>query len=260
MFDRNEKAEELTKMIENGQFSQAIELVRSVKQYQDGELFVFVVLKAKDPTASEKLVEAVLEAFLATRENRYEKHGYWVHSLSHFTKHLWERRMVAWIKRFNDVAFKGANELHDPNCCDRLVGEFASHANWDDDPVAFGLTSDSLRWMKPNEYNEYSRARIESGKFASEEAFLRWKVRQPRTQFSFDFDAQMDLVNIAGIRQIIGRLQELGADVSEFSDLMESLLTTQLAKLETELPTAREDWRVERIKKGIEKTRAALAR
>jgi hypothetical protein len=252
----SERNDQLKGLIQNGQIDRAIEMVRSTDDYHEGESFVFTVLREEKSTP--ELVEAVLEAFLGTRENRYQWHGYWVHSLSHFTKILWERRMDGWIKKFNEVSFKGANELRDSNCSDRLVGDFSSYAKFDDDPADFALTPENLRWMNW-EYAAYSKARIEAGRFESEEAFLRWKLHRPETHTAFDYDAQTDLVNIKGIRSLVQKLQELGADASEFNGLERDLLTKQLSKLEAELPAATQDWQRERLEKGIQKTRAALA-
>ena len=61
--------EELKKLIQNGQFEQAIELVGTAKDYHEGEDFVFTVLNAD--TSPPELVEAVLQAFLETRVNSH---------------------------------------------------------------------------------------------------------------------------------------------------------------------------------------------
>ena len=253
----SDRSNQLKDLIQNGQINRAIEMVRSAEDYHEGERFVFTVLREEKSTP--ELVEVVLEAFLGTRENRYQQHGYWVHSLSHFTEILWERRMDGWIKKFNEVSFKGANELRDSNCSSRLVSDFSSYAKFDDDPADFHLTPENLRWMDW-EYAAYSKARIEAGRFASEEAFLRWKLHQPETHTAFDYDAQTNLVNLDGIRAIVQRLQELGADTSEFNGLERDLLTKQLSELEGKLPAATQDWQRERLEKGIQKTRAALAK
>lgn len=254
----SERNDQLKGLIQNGQIDRAIEMVRGTNGYHEGESFVFTVLREKKSTP--ELVEAVLEAFLGTRENRYKQHGYWVHSLSHFTEILWERRMDGWIKKFNEVSFKGANELRDSNCSDRLVDDFGSYAKFDDDPADFALTPENLRWKEWNpEYDGYTKARIEAGRFESEGAFLRWKLHRPETHTAFDDDAQADLVNLDGIRTIVQRLQSLGADTSEFNGLERDLLTKQLSELEAKLPAATQDWERERLEKGIQKTRAALA-
>lgn len=252
----SERNEQLKGLIQNGQIDRAMDMVRNVKDYHEGEAFVFAVLGEEKSTS--ELVGAVLEAFLGTRENRYQQHGYWVHSLSHFTEILWERRMDGWIKKFNEVSFKGANELRDSNCSDRLVGDFGSNAKFDDDPVDFALTPENLRCWMDWEYAAYSKARIEAGRFESEEAFLHWKLHRPETHTAFDYDAQTDLVNIEGIRSLIQKLHELGADTSEFNGLERNLLTQQLSELEVKLSAATQDWQRERLEKGIQKTRAAL--
>lgn len=253
MSDRNDQ---LKSLIQNGQMDQAIVMIQSVSGYHEGERFVFTVLGEEKSTP--ELVEAVLEAFLSTRENRNREHGGWVHSLSHFTAILWERRMDGWIKKFNEASFKGANELRDPICSDRLVGNFGTYARYDDDPADFGLTLDNLSWMNWK-YDQYSKARIEAGRFESQEAFLRWKLRRPETQTAFNFEAQTDLVNIKGIRSIIQELQELGADTSEFDGLERDLLATRLSELEAGLEVATKDWQRERLEKSIQMTREALA-
>lgn len=114
------KNDSLKGMIQQGLIDQAIVLVLNVQDHLEGEKFIYTVLS--DDKSTPALIEAVLKAFLNIRQNRTGEHHPWVHSLSHFTKILWERRMDTWIKKFNDAAFKGANELSDPNCCDRLVG------------------------------------------------------------------------------------------------------------------------------------------
>jgi hypothetical protein len=251
-----ERKEQLRGLIQNGQIDRAIEMVRSVTDYHEGETFVFAVLREEKSTP--ELVEAVLEAFLGTRETRYAQHGYWVHSLSHFADELWKRRMDAWIKKFNEVAFKGANELRDTNCSDRLVNDFGSYAKFDDDPADFALTPENLRWMDWK-YSEYAKARIEAGRFESEEAFLRWELRQPRNHFTFDYEAQCEIVCSKRIQHIVQKLQELGADVSEFSSLEKDLHAKHLVALEAKLSAATQDWERERLEKGIRKTREALA-
>jgi len=166
---------QLDTLIQNGQINLAIEVVRGANNYNEGEAFVFTVLRDKKSTP--EIVEAALEAFLGTRRNSYKQHGYWVHSLSHFTEILWERRMDSWIKKFNEVSFKGANELGDSNCSDRLVDDFGKYAKFDDDPADFHLIPENLLWMDWK-YSPYSKARIEAGRFESEENFLRWKLHE----------------------------------------------------------------------------------
>lgn len=224
----SDRVGQLMTLIHDKQTDRAIEMVRMAKDHEEGEAFVFTVLREEDP--SQELVAAVFVAFLGTRQNRRPKHGVWVHSLSHFMKVLWGLRMHSWtdywIKRFNEVAFRGANELHDPDCSDRLVSDFCSFAKFDDDPADFHLTPENLRWMDL-ENDAYTRARIEAGRFESEEAFLRWKLRRPEMYTAFDYDAQTNLIDIERIRSIIQQLQELGADTSEFNGFERDLLTKQ---------------------------------
>ncbi len=251
----SERNNQLKALVGNGQIEEAIEMVRSANDYHEGEAFVFTVLREEKSTP--ELVDAVLEAFLGTRENRYRQHGGWVHSLSHFTDILWERRMDGWIKKFNEVSFKGANELGDSNCSDRLVTDFSTCAKFNDNPADFAITPENLCWMDW-EYSMYSKARIEASPFASEEDFLRWKIRRPEKHLAFDYETQVDLVNLKEIREMIQQLRELGADTSEFDNLERDLLTKRLREMETELSSATKDFQRERLEKGIQKTRKAL--
>ncbi len=250
--------EVLANLIKEGQEEEALEMIAEVENYHEGEEFVFAVLR--EDASSEKIVEAVLQAFLDTRSNYYRSHGYWVHSLSHFTKYLWERRMDDWVKKFNEVSFRGANELQDSNCSDRLVDDFVSYANWDDDPADFHLTFDNLEWMEWSEdYYAYTRARIASAPFETEEAFLRWWLRRPEEKTTFDFDAQQNLVDVSEIKAKIERLQALNEDVSEFDGLIQGLLTKQLQEAEAKLADAKADYERERAEAAVKKTREQLA-
>lgn len=253
----SKRSDQLDTLIQNEQIDYANELVQDAEDYKESEEFVFTVLGNEKSTP--ELVEATLKAFLDTRENCSPQHGYWVHSLSHFTRILWERRMDRWIKKFNEVSFKGANELGDSNCSDRLVSDFGKYAKFNDDPAEFALTPENLCWMNWKKYQKYEKARIEAGRFESEEALIRWELKQSRTYTVFDDDAHIDLVNIKGIRSRIQKLRDFGADISEFTSLERDLLTKRLNELKTELSKEPGDYMRECLEKGIRKTREALA-
>ncbi len=174
----SERNDQLKGLIQTGQIDRAIDMVRNTTNYHEGEGFVFTVLY--EEKSEPELVEAALEAFLKCRENCYGQHGYWVHSLSHFTELLWERRMDKWIKKFNEVAFTGANELGDSRCSLRLVVNFSRFAKFNDDPADFGITNESLRWAHKSEWEyplyAYAKKRFDAGRFESEEVFLKWKI------------------------------------------------------------------------------------
>lgn len=256
----NEKSDYLKELIQNGSFEQAIKMIRDAEDYNESSGFAFKVLKEEKSTP--ELVEAVLEVSLSTRENHSPEHGYWVHAFSHLTGILWERRMDKWIKKFNEVAFRGANELRDANCSNRLVEDFAKYAKWNDDPADFHLTIENLRWMDW-EYSEYAKVRIEAGRFESEEAFLRWELRQIKSGIKeykeIDHDACTYLVTIDKIQSLIQKLREFGSDISEFDTLENNLLANQLSELEGKLSRATRDGQRELIEIGIQKTRVALA-
>ncbi len=251
----SERNDQLKGLIQNGQIDQSIKMVQSNKDYGEGEAFVFTVLREEKSTP--ELVEAALEAFLGARKNCYKQHGYWVHSLSHFTRLLWEHRMDSWIKKFYEVSFRGANELADSNCSNRLVSDFVKYAKFNDDPVDFALTSENLRWMDW-EKAAGDKVRVEAGLFESEDAFLRWKICTPEVYTYEGWDFIGTLVDSEKIRSAIQRLKEIGVDTSEFNGLESGLLTKQLNELEGKFPAMTSDWERDRLQENIQKTRDAL--
>jgi hypothetical protein len=216
--------------------------------YHDGERLVYDTMNSEP---SQERLDKVLQQFVETRENRWLAHGNWVHSLSHFTEWLWQKSQWDWIKRLNEIAFRGAIELGDSNCCNRLVDDFVQYAPFDLNPADFYLAMDNLQWMKWDDpYNLYAKQRIEHGPFASEDDLLRCQLtcglRNPR-QFLVWHECQNSLVDVEAIHSRIQKLQELGADTSEFSGLERQLLEKKLAELESEvkefeISDATKDW------------------
>ncbi|HEY4506415.1 MAG TPA: hypothetical protein VJJ24_03140 [Candidatus Paceibacterota bacterium] len=235
----------------------ALSWINRAEDYNEAEEFVDTILSGEN--VPPMLIDAVLEVFMATRENHYQYHGYWVHSLSHFTRKLWTRRQDSWIKRLNEIAFRGAIELNDSNCSDRLVTDFGRYAKWTDHPADFGLVPANLTWMKWTDYNRYTRLRIEAGRFESEGAYIRWELGQPETATAFDQEAQTMLFNSAGLRTRIARLEELGADTTEFNTLERDLAVKYLAGLEAKLAAGPRDWERPELEAAVDKTRSLLA-
>lgn len=224
--------------------------------YSEVEKVVKEVLNCKDAADGE--LDAALEIFLSSREDRREQHGFWVHSLSHFSGKLWERRLIDWIKRFNEVAFRGAAELGDFNCVDRLVDDFMEHARWDDNPADFHLSLDME--LPHDSLNRFAEARIAAGAFESEAAALRFELRHAADRFKrWDSACQCDLLSVDQLQAVVQRLKELGEDVG---DLVKRLVAKQLNELEAELAQKRArnapEWKIEELEKGVEKSRAQL--
>ena len=253
-----EFGEKISNMIQNRKVNEVLAIIKNETDYRKGEMIVSSVLYADKSTP--ELLEAVLDMFHNTRKNSFQQHGDWVHSLSHFTKQLWNRRTDKWIKKFYETAFKGANELSNSNCSNRLVDDFAWHASWNDDLADFGLTPENLRWMAndDSEFLAYAQSRIKASPFASEEAFLRWKLNRPETHTIHDFEAQTYLVDVKGMQTLILQLEQFGADTDEFKSLVKELLTKKLSELEEKVLTSTIDWEKERINKGLNKTKEAL--
>jgi hypothetical protein len=244
---------QLKDLLQQSEFDQAKRVVESATNYLEAENFVSTTLNGD----SSELVETALNIFLNVRESYSQLHQLWVHSLSHFSSKLWDRRMDSWIKRLYESAFDGAKEVNNTSCLDRLVNDFAKYARFDDKPEDFCLTQTNLRLIDW-EGLRYAKARIDAGFFSSETEFLSWKLRRPETHTIFDYGAQIKLVDRCGVRVIIRKLCELGADTNEFADLEKNLLTQELSKLEEKLSTESVEWMKKRLEKGIQITNDAL--
>lgn len=230
--------------------------MKKFNNHQEGEEAVLEIFRNEQATQTE--INEVLEGFLATRINRCYEHGYWVHGLSHFTEILWNRGMYDWVKRFYLIAFTGANELGDSDCCDRLVGNFMDNAGWNTNPADFHITSATTTWLDPKYYS-FDIAYIAVAPFESEAAFLIWKLGRPETYKSFNSNAQMDMVPVDKIKAMLDRLHELGANTSEFENSLQQRLDKQSGELELELTkTNLPGWKIERLQKAIDITHSAL--
>ena len=248
----NSKHQELESLLTAGKTPEAIALIKTARNYDEGEWFVGMVLGA-DPgkAAPSEVMEAALEAFANTRNE--DEHGLWVHSLSHFTRHLWQRRMTKWIRKLNEIAFQS-----DANCSNRLVSDFSQYARWDDNPLELGYTPKNLAWIDRCENEEYratSRNQINVSPFPSEEAFLRWQLSQPL--LVFDNEVRTGLVDVTKFQEIQARLTAIGAETSDLPELERKLHQSHLQRMETELTTCQK-WQMEGLKKGIAKTRQLL--
>ena len=207
------------------------------------------------------MIDAVLEGFASTRPTWGSGHGSWVHSLSHFTGKLWELEQIEWFKNLSKIAFDGALELHNFNCCERLIGDFFRNTEWDADPKDFYITSaliTSCEYVGEKHLEQFKLA-----PFASENAFIEWNARwnlaNPTRRHNFE--AQEYILHLEGIAKNIKKLSDLGIDVSEFDGLAKRLLDKQLAKFEEKLSTAPTDeapWIAERAKEGIKATKAQM--
>lgn len=254
MIDRNEQLKKI--LAGEGDMADAFVIVRVPNDYNEGEIFVAEILRTnKEIPELDELLNDALQGFLNSHENRYKQHGYWVHSLSHFTNKLWKRRMDAWIKKLNEIAFTGANELGNSACCDRLVDDFVGNAKWDDDPADFGLTIGNLSWIKWED-NVDLKSWIEYGPFDSEVQFLRFKLQQP-WEDKWSDTCQCKLPGI-GKEEYIRRLKELGADTEEFEKRVTKILSHNLKKLEGIPRDGKKDWLLKRLDSEIAEIRARL--
>jgi len=241
----------LEKFVENKEFELAkafIERQRGNVNYDYGESMVFTIMRCED--SPQDLIDTVLDVFLGIRQNYPRAHGSWVHSLSHFTEYLWQKGQFDWIKKFNDVAFKGALELKNSNCCDRLIIDFGRYAEWYQDPAEFHLTMDNLVWMDLGYYGEV-KSRIKNSPFETEEAFKIWQCQGKLEVKKFDQwndEYRWYLPDIDELRKTVQQLADLGQDVTPYADLEKEVIEDSLKKAEKELTSEYDDVRERAVK------------
>ena len=223
---------QVREFIREGKVDRAINFIESTwMNYEDAEKIV--VAAFDEEKVSPEILNAALEKFLETRSDY--KHGLWVHSLSHFTESLWRHGFRDWIRLFNKTAFDGANRLDEPNCCDRLVDDFAKFSAIEDHPHDFYITPENIDGWIDWEFLEFARIRVEVGKFDSEEEFLLWTLQHTEAQEEWDDEAQASLINLKKVEETINRLQEIGAVLPARPEkIKEDLLEQKLADLRHE--------------------------
>jgi hypothetical protein len=236
-------------MVKSGDLEFAKVAILSVVDYHPAEYAVFAAFESEAPA---ELVEFALKKFMGTHEACEMKpyHGYWVHSLSHFTVVLWQRRMTDWIKKFNEIAFAGAIKHRDSNCSNRLVDDFGEYALWSDAPGDFLLTPDNLQWMDWK-YARYAKARIEVGSFSSETDCLRWRLGLPKEN--------QPRWNDFGASDVV-RLKEFDANISAFVGPIREQLTARLAEYEGKVASATVDHQRAWAQKYVDETHVLLAK
>lgn len=258
--DEKYRVEELKGLMKAGKTAEAVALAGQAVGYNEGEGFVFAALREEGTTP--ELLEAALEGFVGTRLNFDPYHGYWVHSLSHFTKELWTRRMLSWIKRLNEIAFRGALELGDVTCCDRLVEDLERHGLWSDAPEDVGLIPENLAWLKVDEYRRCVKARIDAGAFASEADYVAWRLRQLETWKKVEWFAdgyEHSSVPLTRVQTLIAQLDALVDDIAEFKTMFEVKLREQLARYEAARSKVKDPRFREMLEQSISNTRTVLA-
>lgn len=253
-----DRVELLKHLLAGNDLAGAKVLVTQAKDHHGGELLVFTVLKAANATP--ELIDAALETFIATRKNK--EHSYWVHSLSCFTKLLWERRLLPWIKRLNEIAFTGAIELRDDNCCVQLLKDFDQHSLWSDAPGDVGLTETNLAWLKVDKYTRYAKARVDASPFSNEADHLIWSLGQMESWQVLGWSMagyEHWFIPLDDISSLITRLTVLGRDVTEFRAMVDARLHEQLVRYEAALLNLDEsDHYRRKIEDDIKLTRKAL--
>lgn len=239
------------KAIEAKCYDEALKLIDHAPDLIECEMILsYCLWKHKIP---HRVLDAALQAFMDVHDRPSVRHGAWVHSLCHLLWAMWPRRMTGWIKKFYEISFRGARELGEPTCCDRLIDRFTLYAKWSDDPVKFSLTSENidslgsevLSWLMP-----HSRSRIREGPFQSDASFLRWQIMHPES-FYERHDTEIPNVSFTRLHSRIKRLSKKGTDTQEFIEMEKQLVADQLRQLTKLLDKSEYEWETKQIAKRI---------
>lgn len=248
----------IVKAIEAGNTEELKRIIASARDYHDAEDAVNAIL---ENNASEDILELALQNFLDCAQTGKPLHGYWVHSLSHFTEYLWEKRMTGWITIFNVCAFQGAIRFNDSNCSDRLLGDFAKFAQWDDSPADFGLTAENLTWVDwSGDWMQEIKTRIDAAPYKSEADYLISTLGKKENQRAKNKECEMGLVDAEGINALLARIAELGGDITPYATFIADLQRAQIAELKQSLVDYPDHWNTSGIKRGIEILTQALTK
>jgi len=244
------KEETLQEALALGHVERATGIVRTAGDPLECEFLIRWLFSLR--AAPRELIETALDTFARSHRNTPPEHAKWVHSLSHFISVLWERRLTTWIAQFYATAFRGANALAEPTCCDRLVYAFDAFAHWSDDPREFHLDQENLRWMKWEKHNEHVRVRLQDSPFDSEQDFLCWKIKHPDCFCHWDNESQRPRVSVEEVHAVIRKLAAQGVDVSEFIEVERHLIITDIEELLAEIADVGGD-QMEYLVQGIQK-------
>ncbi len=237
------------------------------------------VMAALKRNSEDVVINKALEGLVKTWTRQRSEHVSWVISLvchPTLTEELWKRRMLPWIKRLNEIAFKGALEFRDDYCCDQLIWHFATRSIWSDAAEDVGITPENTDWMSPNRCNafmrerdDYVRARIDAGRFVSEAAYITWKLRLPGTWLDRYWsistsrgDYTYMVVQVQEVQELLAKLTRLGGDVAEFDGRLVATVREQLAKNKfalEQLTFALNIWFIHDIERSTEELCAQLA-
>jgi len=241
-------------LISEKNYLELLPVLYRVKDYYELESYVQAILKENVQKESPETIKEVLNYFIDQREDFCPKHGYWVHSVSHFNGKLWEFGLISEIQKFLKISIKGANELSDDNCSGRLIGDFFRHSRYNDNPVDFGI---SLKDISFYQLNGYEKARIKKGVFDSEEEYLLFQLKyfdNPNlTLWSNDY--QLILLEEKKIKLLVDRLIKIN-NVYNYNKFMNSLYKKQFIHLEKMLKLKTDDRSIKRLKTALDMTKS----
>lgn len=260
MKDRNEQFNVWAAQGEISKIEQAID--EADGDYHEAEHLVFDILGIEP--MNKALIDRALQKFMDSHDDceGNPEHGYWVHSLSHFTDNLWHLRLTDWLKKFYKVAFDGAIKFRDSNCSSRLVGSFEAYALWSDDPADFHLVLKNMAWMDW-EYYGSAKERIKKGPFKSEADFLESRLANDEYVMGgrvYNIPWEGGFVSDKAVADVL-KLRELGAEaarVAKIADRIRVTLGEALVKLAELKPTLKEKFQKDAAEKQIAKTKEAL--
>jgi hypothetical protein len=227
----NSIVDQINNYLEQNKSDSARSLVLKLNDCEYVERVVHTVLK--NPSITPDFLDFVLNHFLSTRENNKHGHEKWVHSLSHFTKEIWELKRYDWIKKFNEVSFKGAVELNTTFCCDRLVMDFLRYHTFDASPLNYYIDPENLAWLDwTNFYNPNElKQELKNSPFKSQESLLRFRLNGTLNSKEWISEIQKDATSTKAFDSLLTKLQSEGVDISEFDSQKAELYAKRLQSL-----------------------------
>jgi hypothetical protein len=223
--------ETIKKYVDQNNFVAAKTLVLGLDNCEHVESVVHKALKIVN--SNPEFLDFTLGCFLSTHENNKYVHDRWIHSLSHFTRGLWELELYEWVKKLNKVAFDGAIVLKNAYCIDRLLVDFITFHKYDAVPSDFYISDEITALMDWSNYRnpDKLKSELENSPFESQEALLRFRLACTLNSKQWVNEIQKDAISTSAFDSLLKELENAGVDISEFDSQKAELYGKRLQGL-----------------------------
>jgi len=254
-------SDELHELLEQKKYAEAKKLAGQEVSHHNN--LVYACCDAPD-----EVLDAAVDAFIASRTNYNQ--GSWVHSLSHFTQPLWEKKRFEQLKKLYKVAFDGARETGENSCIDRLFSNFTycgiKEGLYTLVPAEYSLTPENAKLLDPEDINSDDTLCALAAPFADESAYLLWEAKyflgHPKGDIRYNDQVFNYFLSVEKMQEYLATVKKHEPDNTEFDGVILELLKTQVSTMKAELKYKRqekkEEFYIKNAKKAVELAKSQL--